>query len=127
MTAVNAPVPGGNAAPTPSKAPAQKASDKASKASGNGEKKPRAPRVDYGYAESSIIHIQETETEPKFNGKRKEYYELLVAHDGKTVGEFNQNWPDKNDSPRGWVRFFCQNGNATLERVKPADDGKEKS
>lgn len=128
MTQAQAPVPGSDkqAAPTPPKGKSN--GSKASKGSEGGEKKARAPRKDYGYSPTSIIHIVQPEEgkEPKFHGKRKQYFDLLVKFDGKTINDFEGEWPDKNDPPRGWVRFFVQNGNATLERVKPADEEKAK-
>lgn len=123
-----APMPGADTAGSTAKPETKIADPKAKTDKPAGDAKPRKPRVDYGYAPSSIIHIVQAKEgeEPKFHGKRKEYYDLLCKHDGKTVNDFEGAWPDKNDPPRGWVRFFVQNGNVTLERVATAEDGKEK-
>lgn len=127
MTQANtagAPKPAAKAAPKAKADPKAKAAPKASDGAENKEKKPRAPRKDYGYSPASIIHINK-EKEVKMSGKRADYYKLLVANDGKTVNDFEAAAP-KDDSPRGWLRFFATNGFCTLERPKEAEKAKVK-
>ena len=113
---------GGQTPPKPkvskAKAATKKASQKASSGSDK-EKKPRAKRVDYGYAPTSIIRIDK-EKAAKFTGQRKAHFDKLCEFDGKTVNDFEGAW-DAKDSPRGWLRFYVQNGNATLEKVAASD------
>ena len=112
--ATGAPKPGAKAAPKAKATPKKKTAAKASQGAENKEKKPRAPRVDYGYSPASIIRVNK-EKEVKISGKRADYYKLLVSNDGKTVNDFEAAAP-KDDSPRGWLRFFATNGFCTLER-----------
>lgn len=81
--------------------------------SSEGEKKQRAPRQDYGYRPGAKITLTEAAAEKKYRGKRAEYFEVLKACNGKTVEEFNKRAP-AGDPPRGWLRFFVQDGAATL-------------
>lgn len=76
-----------------------------------GEKKPRAPRQDYGFRKGAVITLTDKET--KYRGKRLEYFEILQAHDGKTVEEYFAACPE-GEPPRGWLRFFVADGAATL-------------
>jgi hypothetical protein len=81
-----------------------------------GEKKDRAPRKDYGFHADSVIRL--TDKEVKYRGQRKDYYDLLKAANGKKVAQFLESAKDRKDPPRGWLRFFVEDGAATLD--KPA-------
>lgn len=80
------------------------------------EKKERAARKDYGFHADSVIRL--TDKEAKYRGQRKDYYDLLVKANGKKVSVFLDSAKDRKDPPRGWLRFFVDDGAATLE--KPA-------
>lgn len=97
-----------NLAP-PGKAEAAKA-DTAS-----GEKKPRAPRKDYGYAKGATIHL--TEGDKSYRGNRLRWYEYLKAANGKTVEQFDEivKKADEKEGARGWLRFFVENEACTLK------------
>lgn len=75
------------------------------------EKKERAPRQDYGFLPGAKITL--TDKENKYRGKRLEYYEILKKHNGKSIEDFFKACPQE-DPPRGWLRFFVQDGAATL-------------
>jgi hypothetical protein len=89
---------------------------KAAKAEG-GEKKPRAPRQDYGFAKDAKIAL--TDGEKTYRGKRAEMYEALKKSNGKTVEHFLENNKNEKDPPRGWLRFFVQNEACTLSGGTP--------
>lgn len=82
-----------------------------------GEKKPRAPRKDYGFKQGATITLTKEASEKKYRGKRAEYFETLQKCNGKTVEDFEKACP-ANDPPRGWLRFFVQDGAATLSGGK---------
>lgn len=88
-------------------------------------KKPRKPRQDYGWKAGAKITITEEGKKKTYRGKRKEYFERLTAANGKTVEDFVASCP-KDDPPRGWLRFFVQDGAATLSGGKDPEP-KEKS
>ena len=100
-------VPKGKAAPTP-KAVADNASD--------APKKPRKAKTEYGYSPSATIKV-DMAREITYKGKRADYYKLLRDHNGKSVNDFEAAAPE-GDSPRGWLRFFVQDGACTLETPK---------
>lgn len=99
--------------PTPKAVPNAQAPTPKTKAKEDGEKRPRAPRREYGYNVNSIIRINK-DKEVKLKGKRADYYKLLLACDGKTVNEFEAQAP-KDEAPRGWLRFFATEGFCKLE------------
>ncbi len=76
-----------------------------------GEKKERAPRQDYGFLPGATITLVDKEN--TYRGKRLDYYNLLKKANGKTVEQFYGSCPE-GDPPRGWLRFFVQDGAATL-------------
>lgn len=80
-------------------------------------KKPRAPRKDYGWKVGAKITVTEEGKKATYRGKRKEYFERVIANDGKTVEDFVAACP-KEDPPRGWLRFFIQDGSVTLSGGK---------
>lgn len=90
----------------------------------NTEKKPRAPRQDYGFKQGAKITLTKEAGEKKYRGKRAEYFEVLQKCNGKTVEEFDKACPP-NDPPRGWLRFFVQDGAATLSGGKDPEPKKK--
>ena len=83
----------------------------------DGESKPRAPRVDYGFAKDAKITL--TDGDKSYRGKRLEMYEALKKSNGKTVEHFLDNNKNEKDPPRGWLRFFVQNEACTLSGGTP--------
>ena len=57
-------------------------------AEASGEKKPRAPRKDYGYAKGATIVL--TEGDKSYRGNRLRWYGHLQAANGKTVEQFDE-------------------------------------
>lgn len=110
----------------PSLTPPTKNADKAAKAgkpakeakATNGEKKDRAPRKDYGFSPDSTIRL--TDKDVKYRGQRKDYHDLLAKFNGKKVSEFLEAAKDRKDPPRGWLRFFVEDGAATLSKPEAA-------
>jgi len=85
-------------------------------ATGDGEKKPRAPRKDYGFAKGATIHL--TEGEKGYRGNRARWYnDYLRKSDGKTVEHFAglAEKAQEKEGARGWLRFFVENEACTLE------------
>jgi len=80
----------------------------------DGEKKPRAPRKNYGYAKGSVIAL--TDGEQKFRGARARWYEHLQKASGKTVEQFAEiaEKGGEKEQPRGWLRFFVEAEACTL-------------
>lgn len=78
-------------------------------------KGPRAPRADYGFSPDSTILIVK-DKENKYRGQRKDWYDSLVAFDGKKVGEWLESRKDQKDPPRGWLRFFVQDKSVELSK-----------
>lgn len=104
------------------KAPKAPKAPKAEKAPAdpNAPKKERAPRQDYGFAKDATIAVVETEGK-KYRGQRGEWFQSLVEFNGKTVGDWLESKKDSKDPPRGWLRFFVQDGSVTLSGgTKPA-------
>jgi hypothetical protein len=103
----------GNAAPKAEKAPADP----------NAPKKPRAARQDYGFSPDATI-VLVAEKASKYRGQRADWYKRISEFSGKKVSEFMTKYEDaktpkgSDDPPRGWVRFFVQDGSITLN--KPA-------
>jgi len=85
------------------------------------EKKARAPRADYGFRPGATIHMTEEADGKKYRGKRGEYFTVLKACDGKAVEIFEKKAPE-GDPPRGWLRFFVQDGACELEGGEEAED-----
>lgn len=90
----------------------------------SGDKKPRAPRKDYGFAKDAKIRL--TDGDKTYRGKRGEMYDALKKSNGKTVQHFLDNNKNEKDPPRGWLRFFVQDEACTLEggTKAPAKDAK---
>ena len=84
------------------------------------EKKPRAERKDYGYDKTAVISVAGTEKSAAYRGQRKEWYDSVVEFDGKTVAEWEAsregatNKKGTIEQPRGWIRFFVQDGCVSL-------------
>jgi len=89
----------------------------------NAPKKERAPRTDYGFAPSAIIQIVK-DKDNAYRGKRKEWFDKLVAAEGKTAAEFLE--ANKGvDAPRGWLRFFVQDGTVALVKAEATEQTAE--
>lgn len=82
-------------------------------------KGPRAPRTDYGFAADATIVIVK-DKENKYRGQRKEWYDSLVAFDGKKVSEWLESRKDQKDPPRGWLRFYVQDKSVELTKPETA-------
>jgi len=81
----------------------------------NAPKAPRAPRQDYGYRADATIALTADKDVTKLRGHRKAWYDKISAYNGKKVSEFTDaNKENPKDPPRGWVRFFAQEGYITL-------------
>lgn len=81
----------------------------------NAPKAPRAPRTDYGYRPDAVIGITTEKDTSKLRGQRKSWYDKIVSFNGKKVSDFTDaNKENPKDPPRGWVRFFAQEGFITL-------------
>lgn len=80
----------------------------------NAPKKERAARSDYGYRADAVIAVNE-EKGAKYRGHRKDWFETIKAHVGKTVGDWTTaTKKEGGDAPRGWLRFFVQDGSVVL-------------
>lgn len=81
------------------------------------ETKPRTPRTDYGFSLDSTIRIVKGEgKENKYRGHRKEWYDSLVKFENQKVSAWADSRKDLKDPPRGWLRFFVQDGTVSLTR-----------
>lgn len=85
----------------------------------NAPKVERAARTDYGYSAESVIRVVK-DKENKYRGKRKEWFDGLVAADGQTVASWAAGKGGEKDPPRGWLRFFVQDGTISLDKPAPA-------
>jgi len=90
-----------------------KKADKKS-AAADGDKKPRAPRKDYGFAKGATINL--TDGEKAYKGNRLRWYAYLQKSDGKTVEHFAglAKKAEEKEGARGWIRFFVDNEACTL-------------
>jgi hypothetical protein len=98
------------------KAPKEAKAPKAEKApvDPNAPKKERAPRTDYGFRPDAVIGIVEGKGD-KYRGHRKDWFETVKAHAGQTVAQWvAATKKEGGDPPRGWLRFFVQDGSVTL-------------
>jgi hypothetical protein len=104
--------------------PAPAAKKEAAPKDPNAPKKPRAPRTDYGFSPEATIGLNK-EKAAKYRGQRLEWFNRISAFEGKKVAEFMTKYEKaqtpkgSQDPPRGWVRFFVQDGTVTL--TKPAE------
>lgn len=95
----------------------------------NAPPKERAPRTDYGFRADAVIAVNE-EKGAKYRGHRKDWFDTVKAHVGKTVTEWvTATKKEGGDPPRGWLRFFVQDGSVTLSggtepAAKPAPAAK---
>lgn len=78
----------------------------------NAPKAPRAPRVNYGYNENAIITL--TGKDGKYRGARKAWFESVQAAQGTSVKAWEESRKSEKDAPRGWLRFFVQDGTVSL-------------
>ena len=109
-------------APKAEKAPKAPKAAKAP-ADPNAPKKERAPRQDYGFNKLAVIGLV-AEKAVKYRGQRKSWYEDISKLEGKTVEAFLESKKDSKDPPRGWLRFFVQDGSVTLSKVDEAPTAK---
>lgn len=79
------------------------------------EKKARAPRKEYGFDPEATITLPKEKK--AYRGKRQEWYEKLAKYENKKVSQFLESNQGK-DSPRGWLRFFAQDGSVNLVAPK---------
>lgn len=118
---MNAAVPDLTPPGKPTKAPKSDAPKKEPKvkaekapADPNAPKKERAPRQDYGFKSDALIAVNE-EKGAKYRGHRKDWFETVKAHVGRKVEEWiAATKKEGGDPPRGWLRFFVQDGSVTL-------------
>lgn len=82
------------------------------------ERKPRAPRKDYGFSEDAVIRIVPDKVKT-YRGHRKEWFESIKGFEGQTVKAWLEGCGrgGEKDPPRGWLRHFAQAG--SVELVKP--------
>jgi hypothetical protein len=87
----------------------------------NAPKVPRAPRTDYGYHPAATINIV-AEKEAKFRGARLTWFNTLKEYNGKKVAEWvKSQTKEGGDPPRGWLRFFVQEGAVILTGAPPKE------
>ena len=80
---------------------------------GTGEvKKTRAPKQDYGFNKAAVI--VRGEQDKKYRANRAAWFSKVMAYEGQTVQSFLDANKDEKDSPRGWLRFFVQDGSVKL-------------
>lgn len=91
---------------------APKAKKEAVEKDPNAPKKPRGPRQNYGYHPDAVITVQAPET--AYRGARLDWYNFIGQFNGLTVKAFEEAAKDRKDPPRGWLRFFVQDGSVTL-------------
>ena len=72
----------------------------------------RAPRQDYGFKPDAVIVL--TGKEIKYRGARKSWFDSVAGFNGQTVKAFTDAYTDSKESPRGWLRFFVQDGAVSL-------------
>lgn len=77
-------------------------------------KKTRAPRQDYGFNEAAVITKTGKDVKYRMNGKRRSWYESVTGFEGQTVKAYLDAYADSKESPRGWLRFFVQDGAISL-------------
>lgn len=79
----------------------------------NAPKKDRAPRTDYGYHGEAKLGLVSGK-EIKYRGHRLAWFESVKPFEGKTVKEWEESRKAEKDTPRGWLRFFVQDGTVAL-------------
>jgi hypothetical protein len=115
--------------PKASEAKASEAKAKAPKeAKAKAPKEPKVKRP-YKYSRDAIIRLV-PDKEIKYRGQRAEWFEIVKAHDGKKVSEFNEaakgrtNGKGVVQTPSGWLRFYVIDGAVTLELPAVAESEK---
>jgi len=95
-------------------APPEGGKKAAKTAKADGDKKPRAPRKDYGFAKGATINL--TDGEKTYKGNRLRWYGYLTKSDGKTIEHFAglAEKAEEKEGARGWLRFFVENEACTL-------------
>jgi hypothetical protein len=94
--------------------PPEGAKKKTAKKAASGDKKPRAPRKDYGFTKGATIQL--TDGEKTYRGNRLRWYGYLTKADGKPVEAFEAlaKKAEEKEGARGWLRFFVENEACTL-------------
>lgn len=82
----------------------------------NAPAKARNPRKDYGYSEDAVIGVV-ADKDNAYRGKRKEWFDGLVAAQGQSVKAWAEGKGSDKDPARGWLRFFVQDGTISLTRT----------
>lgn len=72
----------------------------------------RAPKQDYGYKDTAVITLTGKET--KYRGNRKAWFDSIAEAQGQSVKAWEESKKNEKDSPRGWLRFFVQDGAVQL-------------
>jgi len=103
------------AAKTPKEPKPKKEKAPKAEADPNAPKKPRAPRADYGFSPTAIIALV-PEKAHKYRGSRLAWFQEISGFAGKPVSEFLEAKKNSEDPPRGWLRFFVQDGTIALEK-----------
>lgn len=75
-------------------------------------KVPRQPKQDYGFKKEAVITLTGKET--KYRGARKSWFDSVSSMQGQTVASYLEAYKDSKESPRGWLRFFVQDGAVSL-------------
>ncbi len=75
-------------------------------------KKTRAPKQDYGFSKTAVI--VKGEQDKTYRSNRLAWFNKVTAFEGQTVAAFLDAHKDEKDSPRGWLRFFVQDGAVKL-------------
>ncbi len=76
------------------------------------QKAKRGPRQDYGYSKAAVI--VKGDKDAKYRSKRAVWYGKVMSFEGQTVAAFLDAHKNDEDSPRGWLRFFAQDGTVKL-------------
>lgn len=84
----------------------------------NAPVKERTPRKDYGYKADAVISLVEGKEIKYREGNRLNWYNSVKEFAGKTVKEWEETRKGEKDPPRGWLRFFVQDGAVTLSTVQ---------
>jgi hypothetical protein len=82
--------------------------------------KPRAPRQNYGYRPDAVIELVAGKEIKYRDGNRKAWYDSIAPFAGRTVKEWEESRKGEKDAPRGWLRFFVQDGAVVLKAQEVA-------
>lgn len=82
----------------------------------NAPVKPRAPRTDYGFHPDAVIGLVEGKEIKYREGNRLNWYNSVKEYAGRSVKDWVDAKKGEKDAPRGWLRFFVQDGAVSLTR-----------